>query len=80
MFIANNRDSFHLWWKENLVKHQKVSKYYDQYWERSNLIGFPIDEPEKPVELVLALMIVPLVGQQALVARLIPMISLKADF
>ena len=44
------------------------------------MIGFPIDEPEKPVELVLALMIVPLVGQQALVARLIPMISLKADF
>ena len=20
---------FHLWWKENLIKHQKVSKYYD---------------------------------------------------
>ena len=20
---------FHLWWKENLVKHQKVSKYYE---------------------------------------------------
>ena len=26
MFISNNRPSFHLWWKENLVKHQKVSK------------------------------------------------------
>ena len=29
MFISNNRASFHLWWKENLVKHQKVSKYYE---------------------------------------------------
>ena len=29
VFISNNRASFHLWWKENLVKHQKVSKYYE---------------------------------------------------
>ena len=29
MFIGNNRASFHLWWKENLVKHQKVLKYYE---------------------------------------------------
>ena len=29
MFISNNRVSFHLWWKENLSKHQKVSKYYE---------------------------------------------------
>ena len=28
MFVSSNRASFHLWWKENLVKHQKVSKYY----------------------------------------------------
>ena len=28
MFISNNRASFHLWWKENFLKHQKVSKYY----------------------------------------------------
>ena len=28
MFISNNRASFYLWWKENLVKHQKVSKYH----------------------------------------------------
>ena len=28
MFVSNNRTSFHLWWKENLVKHGKVSKYY----------------------------------------------------
>ena len=27
MFIRDNCASFHLWWKENLVKHQKVSKY-----------------------------------------------------
>ena len=29
MFISNNRPSFHLWWKENLAKHRKVSKYYE---------------------------------------------------
>ena len=30
MFITNNRDSFHFWWHENFVKHQNVSKCYDQ--------------------------------------------------
>ena len=29
MFISNNGASFQLWWKENLVKHRKVSKYYE---------------------------------------------------
>ena len=29
IFITNNRVSFHLWWNENLVKHRKVSKYYN---------------------------------------------------
>ena len=29
MFISNNRSSFHLWWKKNLEKHPKVSKYYE---------------------------------------------------
>ena len=24
MFITNNHTSFHLWWKENLIKYQKV--------------------------------------------------------
>ena len=28
MFVSNNRASFHLWWKENSVKHQNVWKYY----------------------------------------------------
>ena len=31
MFISNNCISLHLWWKENLVKHRKVSKYYETY-------------------------------------------------
>ena len=30
MFITNNHASFHLVLKENLVKHQKVSKYYNR--------------------------------------------------
>ena len=29
MFITKYRTSFHLWWKEKLVKHRKVSKYYE---------------------------------------------------
>ena len=33
MFITNNCTLFHLWWKENLVKHQKVSKYYEMIVE-----------------------------------------------
>ena len=27
-FITNNHTSLHLWWKENLVKYQKVLKHY----------------------------------------------------
>ena len=29
IFISYNRASFHLWWKKNLIKYQKVSKYYE---------------------------------------------------
>ena len=29
-FITNNHDLFHFWGMKNLVKHQKVQKYYDQ--------------------------------------------------
>ena len=29
IFTSNNRASFHLWWNENLLKHQRVSKYYE---------------------------------------------------
>ena len=31
MLISNNRASFHLWWRENLLKHRKVSKYYEKH-------------------------------------------------
>ena len=27
-FITNNHALFHMWWKENLLNHQKASKYY----------------------------------------------------
>ena len=36
MFISNNRTSFHLWRKENLIKNQKVSKCYENdcgWWD-----------------------------------------------
>ena len=29
MFISKNRALLHFWWKEHLVKHQRVSKYYE---------------------------------------------------
>ena len=28
-FITYNHASFYLWWKENLLNYQKVSKYYE---------------------------------------------------
>ena len=28
VFVTNNHASFHLWWKENLIKYQKVLKYH----------------------------------------------------
>ena len=46
MVICNNRLSFHLWWKENFVKHRKVSKYYETYcrincfWKRINIYQY----------------------------------------
>ena len=30
LLLVSNLNSFHLWWKDNLVKYQKVSKYYDE--------------------------------------------------
>ena len=30
LLVIIKHASFHLWWKENLVKHQNVSKYHDQ--------------------------------------------------
>ena len=39
MCITNNHASFRLWLKENLVKHQKVSKYYDQDYKNLKLCG-----------------------------------------
>ena len=40
MFITNNRDSFHLWWHENFVKHQNVSKYYGKDCLKNFLLLF----------------------------------------
>ena len=34
MFITKNQALFHLRYKENLVKHQKVSEYYDHDFSR----------------------------------------------
>ena len=46
MFISNNRASFHLWWKKNLVKHKKVSEYYENDCSIANLVQeFPHELP-----------------------------------
>ena len=39
MFISNDRASFHLWRKENLAKHRKVSKYYEIDCSHSNIMA-----------------------------------------
>ena len=38
MFLSKNRLSVHLWWKENLVKHWKISEYY----KTDGLKNFPL--------------------------------------
>ena len=40
MFITNNHDSFHLWWKESLLNHQKVSKYFEHVRAQNLLSPF----------------------------------------
>ena len=50
MFISNNCASFHLWGKGNLLKHEKVSKYYESGCMKNLLLLFmflltaPIDK------------------------------------
>ena len=36
-FTSNNRTSFHLWWKENFIKRQKVSNENDCGWWDASL-------------------------------------------
>ena len=40
MFVTNNHDSFHLWWKKNLIKHQNVPKYYGRDCLKNFLLHF----------------------------------------
>ena len=40
MFIINNYFSFYLWWKDNLVKYQKASKYYVHDYLQNFLLLF----------------------------------------
>ena len=45
-FIINNHTSFQLWWKENLLNHQKVSKYcdYDCRKKLTKIIIFSLEK------------------------------------
>ena len=49
-------------------------------YQGGHLIGFSADQPDKAAKSVLALMIAPLMGKPAFVARLIPIFSLNAEF
>ena len=40
MFLSNNLPSFQLWWKQNLVKDRKVSKYYETDYLQNILLLF----------------------------------------
>ena len=40
IFIRNDRVSFHFWAKENLLKHQRVSKYDDNDCLKNLLLDF----------------------------------------
>ena len=40
MLATKNHASFHLCWKENLVKHQKLSKYYENDCLKNFLLLF----------------------------------------
>ena len=40
MFISDNCAFFHLWWKENLVKHHRVSKYYENGFLQKFLLHY----------------------------------------
>ena len=50
IFITNNYASFHLWWKGSIVKHHKVSNYYENDFLQNFLLLFlslltaPIDK------------------------------------
>ena len=39
-FININHSSFHLWGKENLLNHQKISKYYEHDYLQNFLLLF----------------------------------------
>ena len=47
--------------------------------QKTHVIGYSIDEPTKPAKTILALMVCPILGGPAFVARLIPVFSLKHD-
>ena len=48
--ISSNRTSIHLWRKENLVKHPKVSKYYETDCLQNFLLFFMFLSTAKSVK------------------------------
>ena len=44
MFKINNRASIHLWWHDNFVKHQKISKYWKTSEHKGEIKEFSCDE------------------------------------
>ena len=50
MLNCNNHDSFHLRWKENLVKQQKISKSFDQDCSRYVLLEKDLLEKDAAIK------------------------------
>ena len=48
-------------------------------YQGNHLIGYSIDQPDKPARTILALIICPLLGGKSFVARLIPVYTINAD-
>ena len=48
-------------------------------YQGGHLFGFSVDKPDRPAKTILALMVAPLLGVPAFVARLIPIFSLTAE-
>ena len=40
MYVTNNHASLHLWFKKNLAKHQKASKYHEYHRLENFLLLF----------------------------------------
>ena len=63
MFISNNRPSFHLRRKKNLIKHQKVSKYSENDCRSSNTTNGTVGAMQNSNRSSSYTILVPIIGR-----------------